>query len=162
MGPLATAYALATLVMFLVCALARNETDDADRIARAASWLAFGVGVSRIVAELVDAPWSMAHYPAQDLMMLAMCLGWFQVRREPWALLLASCFAGQLFLHAAFWWVGDPSLLRPYIILNNALFIAELFILTVAGGRYVVSGVLSRLRVSRRWNRPALAYVGAS
>lgn len=162
MGPLAIAYTLATLAMFLICALARYMTGDADRIARAASWLAFGVGVSRILSALVDAPWSMAHYPAQDLFMLAMCLAWFQVRREVWAACLATCFAVQLYMHAAFWWAADPGLLRSYIIQNNAVFIAELLILTVAGGRHVVAGVGARLRMSRRWSGARLAYVGAS
>jgi hypothetical protein len=162
MGPLATAYTLATLAMFLVCAIARNCTDDADRVARAAAWLAFGVGMSRIVSALVPAPWSMAHYPAQDLFMLALCLGWFQVRREWWAVLLATCFAVQLYMHAAFWWAHDASALRSYIIQNNAVFIAELLILTVAGGRYVVAGIGARLRMLGGWHRPRLAYVGAS
>jgi len=162
MGPLATIYTLATLAMFLVCAIARNATDDADRVARAAAWLALGVGLSRIASSLVSAPWSMAHYPAQDLFMLAMCLGWFQVRREWWAALLATCFAVQLYMHAAFWWAADPTELRSYIIQNNAVFIAELLILTMAGGRYVVAGVVSRLRLSRRGSGPRLAYVEAS
>jgi len=181
MGPLAIAYTFATLGMFLVCAAARYMTGDADRLARAASWIAFGVGASRIVAALVDAPWSMAHYPAQDLFMLALCLAWFQVRREWWAALLAACFGAQLGMHAAFWWAallaacfgaqlgmhaafwwaGDPTLLRSYIVQNNAVFIIELLILTMAGGRYVVAGIGARLRLSRRWNRSRLAYVGA-
>jgi hypothetical protein len=162
MGPLATAYTLATLAMFLVCAIARNCTDDADRVARAAAWLAFGVGISRIVSALVPAPWSMAHYPAQDLFMLAMCLGWYQVRREWWAAALAACFAVQLYMHAAFWWAGDATQTLSYITENNAVFIAELLIATVAGGRYVVAGVVARLSLPRRWNRLGLAYGEAS
>lgn len=160
MGLLSTLYTLATLGMFLVCALARYVQDDADRIARAAAWLAFGVGVSRIVSAMVDPPWSMIHYPAQDLFMLAMCISWWQVRAEKWALLLGLCFFAQLGFHAAFWWGHEVTLLRRYIIFNNAAFIAELSILTIAGGRHVVAWIGARLPVLRRRVGSHLALAG--
>jgi hypothetical protein len=162
MGPLATAYTLATLVMFAVCALARYLEDDADRVARAAAWLAFGVGVSRIISSVIDPPWSMIHYPAQDLFMLAMCMSWWQVRGEKWAVMLGLLFFVQLGLHAAFWWGHEPTLLRRYIELNNAAFIGQLLVLTAAGGRHVVLGVRRRLPVLRRWTGAHLAMARAS
>lgn len=162
MGPLALTYTIATLVMFGLCALAGQVSADASRIARAAAWMAFGVGVSRIVSALVDPPWSMAHYPAQDLFMMAMCLGWYQVRREIWASLLASCFMVQLFLHAAFWWGADPHQLRIYITLNNAAFVGEILILCIAGGRHVAAWVGRRLPVLRRRTGARLAFMEAA
>ena len=162
MGPLATFYTFATLGMFLVCALARNLTEDADRIARAAAWVALLTGMSRIIGVFLDPPDSMIHYPAQDLFMMGLCFAWWQVRSERWALMLAGCFFAQLFLHAAFWWGGDVTLLRGYIIANNAVFIAELSILTIAGGSHVVRWVGSRLPVFRRGHSPHHAYARAS
>lgn len=149
MGPVATLYSLATLGMFCVCATARVVTPDAERIARAAAWTVFFTGISRLVSYAADAPWSMVHYPAQDLLMMAMAFGWWQVRGELWAWLLGVCFLTQLFLHAAFWWVGDPGHLYAYVLANNVVFIAELSLLTVAGGRHVGAWLLDRLRLLR-------------
>lgn len=162
MGTLATIYTLATLAMFLVCALARYATEDADRIARAAAWVALLTGMSRIIGVFLDPPNSLIHYPAQDVFMMGLCLAWWQVRGERWAMLLAGCFFAQLFLHAAFWWGGDVSLLRGYIIANNAVFIAELSILTIAGGSHVVRWVGSRLPVFRGRDGRYLALEEAS
>lgn len=148
MGFWATLYTLATIGMFVVCALARVLTPDAERVARAAAWVALFTGLSRVVSYFTDAPWSMVHYPAEDLLLMTMALGWWQVRREAWALILAGLFLSQLFLHALFWF-DEMSSLRGYIIANNAVFILELLTLTIAGGGHALGWVRDRLRLSR-------------
>jgi hypothetical protein len=150
MGPLALAYTTATAVMFGVCVLARHLTPDAERVARAAAWVALFTGLSRVVHFFVPPPWSMVHYPAEDLAMLTLAFSCWHVRHERWALLLAGLFLSQLFLHALYWF--DPaSSLRGYIIANNALFIAQLVTLTVAGGGYALGRLRHRLHELRRW-----------
>jgi hypothetical protein len=152
MGLVSTLYTIATIAMFAVCALARMATPDAERVARAAAWVALFTGGSRLIGLYVEAPWSLVHYPAQDLFMMAIALGWWQVRREMWALVLAGLFFAQLFLHALFWFDGNSSL-RGYIIANNAFFILQLLTLTIAGGGHALGWVRGRLRLLRRWDR---------
>lgn len=149
MGLLATMYCLATLLMFCICAAARVVSPDAERIARAAAWVVFFTGISRLVSYLTDAPWSMVHYPAQDLLLMALSFGWWQVRGELWAWLLGACFLTQLFFHAAFWWVGNSDYLYAYVLANNIVFIVELSLLSVAGGRHVGVWLRDRLRLLR-------------
>lgn len=148
MGVASTLYTLATIGMFGVCALARVATPDAERIARAAAWVALFTGLSRVISFYTDAPWSMVHYPAEDLVMLTLAFGWWQVRRERWALILALLFLSQLFLHALYWF-DDMSSLRGYVIANNAFFILQLLTLTIAGGGHALGWVRDRLRLFR-------------
>lgn len=148
MGGVATLYTLATIAMFSVCALARAATPDAERVARAAAWVALFTGMSRVISFYTDAPWSMVHYPAEDLVMLTLAFGWWQVRRERWALILALLFLSQLFLHALYWF-DNMSSLRGYVIANNALFILQLLTLTTAGGGHALGWVRDRLRLLR-------------
>ena len=148
MGPLALTYTLATMAMFGVCAFARSVTPDAERVARAAAWLALLTGLSRIVAYFADLPWSMVHYPAEDLLMMTLAFGWWQVRGERWAMVLALLFLSQLFLHALYWFDATSSL-RGYVIANNAVFAAELTTLAVAGGGHALGWVRDRLRLLR-------------
>lgn len=138
--------------MFAVCTLAGSLTEDAARVARAAAWVALFTGLSRVVHFFVPAPWSMVHYPAEDLVMLTLAFSCWQVRHESWALILAGLFLTQLFLHALYWFDGTSSL-RGYIIANNALFIAQLATLTVAGGGYALGWVGHRLRQFRGGDR---------
>lgn len=148
MGPLALTYTLATAAMFGVCTLAGALTEDAARIARVAAWLALFTGLSRIVHFFVPPPWSMVHYPAEDLTLLAISFSCWHVRHERWALLLAGLFLSQLFLHALYWFDATSSL-RGYIIANNAVFIAQLVTLTVAGGGYALGWLRYRLPMFR-------------
>lgn len=157
MGQVATLYTLATIAMFGVCALARVATPDAERVARAAAWVAMLTGMSRVVGYFTDAPWSLVHCPAQDLLMMTLALGWWQVRREWWALALGLLFFAQLFLHALFWFDVDSSL-RGYIIANNAFFILQLLTLTVAGGGHALGWVYNRVRLLRH-RHPRRAWV---
>ncbi|MFZ2252632.1 MAG: hypothetical protein WAW13_00490 [Minisyncoccia bacterium] len=145
---MATLYTLATIAMFGICALARVATPDAERIARAAAWVALFTGMSRVIGYFTDAPWSLVHYPAQDLLMLTLAFGWWQVRREWWALSLALLFLAQLFLHALFWFDAASSL-RGYIVANNAFFILQLLTLTIAGGSHALGWVRDRVRLFR-------------
>jgi len=149
MGLLSTIYTLATIGMFGVCAFARVVTPNAERIARAAAWIALFTGVSRIIAYFADPPWSMVHYPAEDLLLMTMAFSWWQVRRERWALILAFLFLSQLFLHALYWFDIESSL-RGYIIANNAIFCGQLLTLTLAGGGHALGWVRDRLRQFRR------------
>jgi len=149
-GPVALSYTLATIAMFGVCAFARVLTPDAERIARAAAWVALFTGISRVISYFTDAPWSMVHYPAEDLLLMTLALGWWQVRREKWALVLGLLFLSQLFLHALFWFDMNSSL-RGYIYANNGVFILELLTLTIAGGGHALGWVRGRLRMLRRW-----------
>jgi len=148
MGGVATAYTLATIAMFGVCALARAATPDAERVARAAAWVALFTGASRVIGYFTDAPWSLVHYPAQDLVMLTLAFSWWQVRREWWALSLGLLFLAQLFLHALFWFDMESSL-RGYIIANNGFFILQLLTLTIAGGGYALGWLRDRVRLLR-------------
>jgi len=148
-GTLAVLYTLATAVMFGVCTLAGSLTEDAARVARAAAWVALFTGVSRVVHYVLPPPWSMVHYPAEDLTMLAIAFSCWHVRHEKWALILAALFLSQLFLHALYWF-NPASSLRGYIIANNALFIGQLATLTLAGGGYALAGIDRRVRVLRR------------
>jgi len=147
-GLLSLLYTIGTLAMFGVCTLARAATPDATRLARAAAWVLLFTGVSRLVSLTVGPPWSMVHYPAEDLLLLLMARDWWRVRGEPWAAVLIACFLTQLSLHALYWF--DPaSSLRRYIIANNAIFIIELLTLTTAGGGHAFGWVLHRLRMLR-------------
>lgn len=150
MGPLAAAYSIATLAMFVVCACARMATQDADRIARAAAWVVFFTGLSRLVGYYTDPPLSMLHYPLIDYFMMMLSFGWWQVRGEWWARVLGAVFLAQCFWHAFFWWPGSDVSLYRYIYANNGFFIAELTILTLAGGGHVAVWVRDRLRLLRR------------
>lgn len=148
MGVVSTAYTIATIAMFGICALARMATPDAERVARAAAWVALFTGMSRVISFYTDAPWSMVHYPAEDLVMLTLAFGWWQVRRERWALILALLFLSQLFLHALYWF-DSMSSLRGYVIANNSLFVLQLLTLTIAGGGHALGWVRDRVRLLR-------------
>ena len=148
MGPLALTYTLATMATFGVCAFARSVAPDAERVARAAAWVALLTGVSRVISYFADLPWSMVHYPAEDLLMMTLAFGWWQVRGERWAMILALLFLSQLFLHALYWFDGASSL-RGYITANNACFAAQLLTLTIAGGGHALGWVRDRLRLLR-------------
>lgn len=158
MGFWASFYSLLTLVMFLICAVARFVNEDADRVARAASWVTLFAALSRIVGYFTDQPLSLVHYPAIDLFMLAMSFGWWQVRGERWAWLLGCCFLSQLVLHAWFWSAGEPKNLFQYILLNNLAFATTLAILATAGGGYVARWVIDRLRMFGRRDRGLLGH----
>ena len=149
MGLLSTLYTLATIGTFGVCAFARVLTPDAERVARAAAWVALFTGVSRIIAFYAEPPWSMVHYPAEDLLLMTMAFSWWQVRGERWALLLALLFLSQLFLHALYWFDISSSL-RGYIIANNFLFCCQLLTLTLTGGGHALARIRGRLRLLRR------------
>lgn len=161
MGFWSTLYTLATIAMFAVCAFARVLTPDAERVARAAAWMALFTGLSRVIAFFADAPWSMVHYPAEDLLLMALALGWWQIRREAWAIILAGLFLSQLFLHALFWF-DELSSLRGYIVANNAVFVLELLTLIVAGGGHALGWVRDRLRLSRGWSGGGLRILEAA
>lgn len=148
MGPLALTYTLATMAMFGVCAFARSVAPDAERVARAAAWVALLTGVSRVISYFADPPWSMVHYPAEDILMMTLAFGWWQVRGERWAMILALLFLSQLFLHALYWFDGASSL-RGYIVANNFCFSLELLTLSVAGGEHALGWVRDRLRLLR-------------
>ena len=148
MGPLALTYTLATMATFGVCAFARSVAPDAERVARAAAWVALLTGVSRVISYFADPPWSMVHYPAEDLLMMTLAFGWWQVRGERWVMILALLFLSQLFLHALYWFDGTSNL-RGYIVANNAVFIAELTTLTIAGKGHALGWVRDRFRMLR-------------
>lgn len=157
MGFWATFYSLATLAMFSVCAVARLVSSDADRLARAASWVVLFTGVSRFVSLFVEAPWSIVHYPAIDLFLMWLAFGWWQVRGETWAWLLGACLLTQLGLHCWFWGAGDAGNLYAYILANNIGFFCTLLTLTIAGSGHVVGWLRDRLRLTRRGYRGVLA-----
>lgn len=162
MGILATTYSVAALVMFMICATARIISPNADRIARAASWVVLFTGLSRLVGYYTDPPLSVIHYAPIDLFLMILSFGWWQVRGERWAWWLGLCFLSQLVLHGWFWWEADPRNLYLYLTLNNGHFLATLLILTFAGGGYVARWLHDRLRLPRRRLRGFLAHREAS
>lgn len=96
-------------------------------------------------------PWTMAHYPVQDLSLIAMC--WIAWRREKtlaniWKPILAVLFLCQLAGHVRYWVDRDPSVyaLWVYIVINNVLFALELGVIGAVGGGYVGRDLYRRLR----------------
>ena len=150
-------YSLATLVMFIMCALARLITPDADRIARAAAWVVFFTGLGRLVGYYTDPPLSMLHYVLVDYLMMVLSYGWWQVRGEKWAWTLGTLFLCQLCGHMLFWASRDEANVYNYIVYNNGLFVLELSVLSIAGGSYVGGWIRDRLLLLRRRSSHILA-----
>lgn len=149
MSSLDTAFALGTLGAFGICALARNLTVNADRLARAASWITLLAGMTWFIRLTLPEPWSKVHLPAQDLALMALAYTWWQVRREWWAAAIGAVSFVLLVDHVAFWIGAQGPSSRRHAIIANASFIAQLVALYAAGGVYVARCALDRAALSR-------------
>lgn len=153
MGPVSTAFTFATLAMTAVVMFAYRMTPKAGEVAGIGVMMLLGFGLGRLVSIWIDPPWSMAFYPVEDLLIMALCWALWLRQREWWKLALAIVFLTQLGVHAAFWLSGDTqtATLRSYILANNLAFGFELLILTVTGGGHVAVVVRDRLRFAGAW-----------
>jgi hypothetical protein len=149
-------YQTGTVVMAAVCLLAVILDHEAVDLAGAAMTVFVFTVMSRMVSADLDPPWSMAHWPVQDLI----CVGvaWWGHRRSPrwWTRSLAQAFTIQLGAHVLYWGViflkGSASWIETvsYLWIINGLFVIELLILTGAGGGRVADHVRARVRLLHR------------
>lgn len=147
MGPVAISFAVAcTVVLGLTFFGAMVRTKGLHPFG-AAAFLFVMFWVSRGVSDQVGGPpWSMLHYPVQDVILLAMVWHVWGEGRALWKPAVAILLLLELGFHASYWgaWLnGDYSLatLRHYIFLNNAAFAGVLFALGFAGVDNVARGL---------------------
>lgn len=149
-----TGFMIATGVMVGVCALASHLRREALEVFAAAAVVFVFTMVSRIWSANTSMPLSAVPWPLQDLICGLLAVGLFVKHREAWKFALAVAFSLQCAAHVLFWCgvVAMGTATRAdgiaYIWVINSVFAAELLILTLAGGRHVVSHALDRLRVS--------------
>lgn len=145
-------FAVGTVVMIGVCALAALLRNQALEIFAAAGMVAVFTVVSRVVSYYTDMPWSAALWPIQDVVFLTLAAGLWRMRRDWWKAALAVCFAVQCAAHAAYWWFvltegAGQGLTVAYLWIINPLFGAEVVILTLAGGRHVAGYIFDLARL---------------
>lgn len=145
---------IATGVMVGVCALASHLRREALEVFAAAAVVFVFTMISRIWSANTSMPLSAAPWPLQDLICGLLAVGLFVKHREAWKLALAVAFSVQCAAHV-FYWYGitvTGATTRADIVaclwVINTVFAVELLILTLAGGRHVVSHALDRLLVS--------------
>lgn len=151
-----TLYQAGTVIMAAVCLLAVVLDRAAVDLAGAAMTVFVFTVLSRIVSADLDPPWSMAHWPMQDL--ICVVVAWWGHRRSPrwWTRGLAGAFTIQCGAHVLYWAViflkGSASWAETtaYLWLINGLFVVQLAILTGAGGGRVADYVRARVRLLHR------------
>lgn len=149
-------YQASTVLMAVVCLLAVMLDRSAVDVAGAAMVVFVFTVMSRMISREMDPPWSTAHMPMQDLICVA--VAWWGHRRSPrwWTFALAMAFTVQLGGHVAYWGsfaaTGAVTWIQTtiYLWVINGLFLAELAILTAAGGGHVAGYVRARLPVFHR------------
>lgn len=146
-----TLYQSATVLMAVVCLLAVILDRSAVDVAGAAMVVFVFTVMSRMISQELDPPWSTAHMPLQDVICVAVAWWGHRRARRWWTQALALAFTAQLGAHVGYWGVfvltGDTTWIQTtaYLWIINSLFVAELVILTGAGGGHVAGYVRSRL-----------------
>lgn len=129
-----------------LCALGAWLRREALEVFGAATVIGLMTLLSRVIIAALDPPWSVLHFPPQDLLMTVMCWALWYGHRERWKALLAVCFTTQLAGACWFWstYAGggwDKGAWVTYLWVNNGFFVLEWVILLVAGGRHVWTGL---------------------
>lgn len=153
MGPISTGFAFACCATLMICLGAALVRTRALHLFGTAGFVFVMFWVSRAVTEVLDPPWSMAHYSVQDAILIGML--WYCAKSpvEWWKAVVGLLLLMQIGFHTTYWGLyitgmADISSLRQYILLNNLGLAAILLSLSVEGARDVLGWAdLRRLRV---------------
>ncbi len=139
MSDLSAIYLTLTVLVFLICRLARAVDPGAGDLFVAATVVLLFASMSVVVRIWFPAPWSQAGNPVQDALCLALFAGAYESTRQRWAAALAIMFLVQIGVHAGYWTTGDfgNHARRIYAIKINTLYCGELAVLFVTGGGHV-------------------------
>ncbi|MDO9334925.1 MAG: hypothetical protein Q7T61_00860 [Caulobacter sp.] len=153
MGPISTGYAFACCGTLMVCMGAALVRTRALHLFGAAAFIFVMFWISRAVSIELDPPWSLAHYPLQDVILIAMLWATAGGRIEWWKAMVGLLLLAQLGFHTAYWGLyitgnADVSSLWQYIFLNNVGLAAILFSLSVEGARDVLGWAADLRRVN--------------
>lgn len=158
MGVVSTSFAFACCATLTVCLGAALVRTRALHLFGTAGFVFVMFWVSRAVSQVLDPPWSLAHYSVQDVALIGLL--WYSAsgKIEWWKAVVGLLLLAQLGFHTAYWGLyvtdlADISSLRQYIFLNNLGLAAILLSLSVEGARDVLGWAadLRGVRAVPRW-----------
>lgn len=146
MGVVSTSFAFACGACLLICMAAAYMRTGALNLFGAASFVFVMFWVSRAVSASLSPPWSLAHYPVQDVAMLGLMWATWQKPSAMWRVAVSFLLLLQLGFHAGYWALyvagaTDVHTLRGYILFNNLGMAGILLALSLQGVGHVLAGI---------------------
>ena len=146
MGPISLSFAWAVCICLGICMAAGIMRTGALQLFGAAAFVFVMFWISRAVSGVTSPPWSLAHYPLQDVTMIGLIWLTWGRRAELWKVATSWLLMLQLVFHAGYWLAvvtgrADHGMLWTYILLNNLGMAGILLVLTMKGVGHVLVGV---------------------
>jgi hypothetical protein len=153
MGTISSSFAIACVACLLICMIAAYIRTGALNLFGAAAFVFVMFWVSRAVSASLSPPWSLSHYPLQDVVLLALLWATKGANREWWRVGVAFLLVLQLGFHAGYWALyvsgaTDLHTLRGYILLNNLGLAGILLALSLRGIGHVAVGLADLHRLN--------------